>query len=82
MWDFDPAWAPEPIVEAVLRTFIENGGQIFQGDVTPLEELLAAQKNPAAHANLVVRVGGYSARFVNLSPELQENVICRIRHNH
>lgn len=82
MWDFDPAWATEPIVEAVLRTFIENGGQIFQGDVTPLEELLAAQKNPAEHANLVVRVGGYSARFVNLSPELQENVICRIRHNH
>ena len=69
-------------MEAVLRNFIENGGQIFQGDVTPLEELLDAQQHPEEHANLVVRVGGYSARFVNLSPELQENVICRIRHNH
>lgn len=80
MWDFDPAWATEEIVEAVLRTFVEGGGQIFQGNVLPLETLLDAQKNPQEHKNLVVRVGGYSARFVTLSPELQASVIARLQH--
>ena len=36
---------------------------------------------PQSNGNLVVRVGGYSARFTALPPELQENVICRIRHS-
>jgi pyruvate-formate lyase len=29
----------------------------------------------------MVRVGGYSARFVNLGPELQEEIIARRRYN-
>jgi len=81
MWDFDSSWASEPVIEALIRTFIEKGGQIFQGNTTPLEELLDAQKNPEDHPQLIVRVGGYSARFVTLSAELQEDIINRIRHS-
>jgi len=80
MWDFDSAWATEPLIEALLRTFIENNGQIFQGNTTPLEELLAARENPEEHRGLLVRVGGYSARFVTLSRELQDEIISRMRH--
>ena len=34
-------------------------------------------ENPDAHKNLIVRVGGYSDYFVNISEELQNNVIER-----
>ena len=81
MWDFDSSWATVPIIEAVIRSFIEKGGQIFQGNTTPLDELLAAQENPEEHKQLIVRVGGYSARFVTLSRELQNDIINRLRHS-
>jgi formate C-acetyltransferase len=81
MWDFDSSWVTEEIVEAVIRTFMEKQGQIFQGNTTSVEELIEAQKNPDEHKNLIVRVGGYSARFVGLNKKVQDDVINRIRHN-
>ena len=81
MWDFDSDWAKVPVIEALLKTFIENGGQIFQGNTTPVEEMIRAQQNPDEYRNLFVRVGGYSSRFVNLSKELQDEIIQRRRHN-
>jgi len=81
MWDFDSAWATESIVESVIRVFIQKGGQIFQGNTTPLEELLDALEHPEDHSQLIVQVGGYSARFVTLSRELQEDIINRLRHS-
>lgn len=80
MWDFDSDWAKEPVICALLKTFIENGGQIFQGNTTPVEEMIRAQENPDEYRNLFVRVGGYSSRFVNLSKELQDEIIHRRRH--
>ena len=80
MWDFDSSWVNADIVEAVLRTFIEKGGQIFQGNTTPLEELIDAKKNPEKYEHLMVRVGGYSARFTRLEPALQDEIISRLRH--
>lgn len=80
MWDFDASWANEPLIAAILKTFCDKNGQIFQGNTTSVEELLDAQKNPDAHRNLIVRVGGYSARFVNLSEGLQNEILSRIRH--
>ena len=41
------------------------------------EELLDAAEHPENHANLVVRVGGYSEYFTRLSKELQQMVIHR-----
>lgn len=41
------------------------------------ETLLKAQKNPKEYTNLVVRVSGYSAYFVNLDKELQDEIIMR-----
>ncbi len=80
MWDFDSAWVNESIVEAVLKTFMEKGGQIFQGNTTPVEELIDAKTHPEDYENLMVRVGGYSARFINLEPDLQDEIINRMRH--
>lgn len=42
------------------------------------EMMRKAQQDPEHHADLIVRVWGYSARFVDLSDEMQEHVIARI----
>jgi len=39
--------------------------------------LIAAQKKPAAYRDLIVRVAGYSAFFVGLSKETQDDIIAR-----
>ena len=80
MWDFDASWVTKELLVAVIKTFVERGGQIFQGNTTPVEELLKAQKKPEEYGNLTVRVGGFSARFVNLKPELQNEIISRLHH--
>jgi trans-4-hydroxy-L-proline dehydratase len=80
MWDFDPSLAKPEIVDNVLRTFLQLGGQIFQGNTTDVDELLDARKHPDDFPNLLVRVGGYSARFTTLAPALQDEIIGRYRH--
>lgn len=80
MWDFDPSFASVDLIKAVLMTFFEKGGQIFQGNTTPIEELIEAKNHPERFEHLVVRVGGYSARFIHLHPDVQDEVINRMRH--
>ena len=80
MWDLDESFASEPVIEALLMSFFEKGGQIFQGNATDVRELIKAKENPDGYYSLIVRVGGYSARFVNLTPELQDEIIARVRH--
>ena len=82
MWDLNPSLAKPEIVSALFTAFFEKGGQIFQGNVTDVEELKKALEHPENYGHVIVRVGGYSARFVNLKPELQEDIINRMRHSH
>jgi len=77
MWDLDRSWASEDMVKSILRTFAQQGGQIFQGNAVDVKTLLAAQENPEPHKHLLVRVGGFSARFVSLSKEHQAEIIER-----
>ncbi len=81
MWDFDSSWVNENILRAVLCSFIQKNGQIFQGNTTSVEDLLKAKADPENYKHLIVRVGGYSARFVNLKSEIQEEIINRMRHH-
>ena len=61
----------------MAKTYFAGGGQQYTVSVVSQEELLDAQKNPDAHRDLIVRVGGYSDYFVNLEKGLQDNVIKR-----
>jgi formate C-acetyltransferase len=65
---------------ALYRAYFGNGGQQISAYTVSADELLDARKHPEKHRNLIVRVGGYSDYFVNLSGELQENVIKRTYH--
>ena len=44
------------------------------------ERALNAQRNPENHAGMTVRVGGFSAVFVNVGKDIQDEVISRRRH--
>jgi formate C-acetyltransferase len=80
MWDLDPSIATPDYVAALIKSFFSMGGQIFQGNMTDVEELKKALEAPESYKHLIVRVGGYSARFVNLKKELQTEIIERMRH--
>jgi pyruvate-formate lyase len=57
---------------------ITIGGLCVQYLVANAEELKAAKKYPDRYPDLLVRVGGYSALFTRLSPELQDAIIERV----
>ena len=80
MWDLDYSWANEELVEWLVLSFFEQGGQFFQGNVTDVNELIKAQDHPEDYPHLIVRVGGFSARFVWLGKDVQDEIINRIRH--
>ncbi len=81
MWDMDDQWIDRERMRAILTTFLARGGMIFQGNTTSVEELEDAIRNPDRHVNLIVRVGGFSARFATLGADLQREIIERRRHS-
>lgn len=46
-----------------------------QFNVIDKATLVEAQKHPEQHKDLVVRVAGYSAQFISLAKEVQDNII-------
>ena len=52
----------------------------IQFNVVSSETLRKAQKEPQSYKNLLVRVAGYSAFFIELSKEIQEEIIARTEH--
>ena len=62
---------------ALAKAFFAGGGQQYTVTVVSPEDLIDAKEHPENHRNLIVRVGGYSDYFTNLTPELQDNVIKR-----
>jgi formate C-acetyltransferase len=60
-----------------LRTWGDLGISHIQFNVVDEKTLREAQKNPGEYQNLIVRVAGYSAYFVDLSRGLQDSIIAR-----
>lgn len=63
---------------SLIRTYCETGGFLVQFNFADSATLLAAQKKPEQYRDLLVRVATYSALFVELSPELQDDIIRRM----
>ena len=61
----------------LIRAFIDLRVWHLQMNIINRETLVAAQKDPQKYRNLVVRIAGYSAYFVDLSPDLQNDLIDR-----
>lgn len=73
---------PEKLDKAAMlvRTFMARGGWHIQFNIVSSEELVDARMHPENHRNLIVRVGGYSAYFVDLPFQLQDEIIARTLH--
>lgn len=65
----------------LVQTFFDIGGMHVQFNVVDSETLRAAQKDPEEYGNLVIRVAGFSAYFVELYKELQDDIIRRTELN-
>jgi len=64
-------------LDALLETYWAKGGTQAMITVVDRGDLEAAIREPEKHANLIVRVGGFSARFVELPQDVQEDVLRR-----
>jgi pyruvate-formate lyase len=62
---------------SLIKTFFDRYGFHIQFNIIGKETLLDAQKHPEQYRGLIVRVAGYSAYFVELSPDLQDEIIAR-----
>ena len=65
---------------SLVRTACDLKLWHLQFNIVNRKTLLAAQKEPEKYRNLLVRVAGYSAYFVDLSPQLQDEIINRTEH--
>ena len=64
-------------VAMLVKTFIDMGGHQLQLNAVNMEAMKDAQKNPEKHRQLVVRIWGWSAYFVELDKEYQDHVMRR-----
>ncbi len=64
-------------VGMLVKSFIDRGGHQLQLNTVNLEKMLDAQKHPENYRQLVVRIWGWSAYFVELDKEFQDHVIAR-----
>ena len=54
-----------------------NNGSQLNLMVIGKDDLIKAKEHPEKYQNLIVRIGGFSARFVELDPIVQEEIIRR-----
>jgi choline trimethylamine-lyase len=67
----------KPAFLSYLKTWKELNIPHIQFNVVGKETLLNAKANPEKYADLIVRVAGFSAYFVDLSGGLQDHIIAR-----
>jgi pyruvate-formate lyase len=67
----------EEKVKLLFKTYFEKGGCQLMVSVVDHGQLEDAQKHPEKYPDLIVRVAGYSAVFVNLTRDVQDELLSR-----
>lgn len=62
---------------SLIRSYFRLDGHHIQFNVVNAETLREAQRHPEENRDLIVRVAGYSDYFVDLGPDLQNEIISR-----
>ncbi|MEL7291563.1 MAG: formate C-acetyltransferase/glycerol dehydratase family glycyl radical enzyme [Pseudomonadota bacterium] len=65
------------ILVSFVDEYINKQGMHVQFNIMSSEKMRAAQKNPEMYKDMLVRVAGYSAYFVELGKPLQDDLIQR-----
>jgi formate C-acetyltransferase len=61
----------------LLKTYVAMGGEQLQVTVVDTDTLRQAIETPDQYRDLVVRVAGFTAYFVTLTPALQREIVSR-----
>lgn len=75
--DFTKTEEQRKKIEALMTSYMINGGQMAQITTASREEMLDAKEHPERHGDLIVRVGGFSTRFIELDEGTQNEIIKR-----
>jgi len=67
-------------IRSLVETYFSRGGMQIQINVVDQKILEDAIKHPDKHGNLIIRIGGYSEYFNNLSEKLKLSVLERTIH--
>ncbi len=62
---------------ALINGYFAQGGTQLMISVLGRGDLEAALREPEKHRNLLVRVGGFSARYVTLEKDVQQEILAR-----
>jgi len=63
-----------------VKTYFEQGGMQIQFNMVNSESLKDAMANPEKYKNLIVRISGYNAYFVNINKDMQIEIIERAEY--
>lgn len=66
---------------SLLEAYVELGGRQVQFNPMSKETLRDAQANPREYLDLMVKVSGYSYRFIDLTKDLQDDILARTEFN-
>ena len=67
-------------LEDLTKGYFKQGGLEVQYNVVDAKTLRKAQEHPEDYHNLVVRIAGFSAYFVDMTTEMQNDIISRAEH--
>jgi pyruvate formate-lyase/glycerol dehydratase family glycyl radical enzyme len=65
----------------LLKTYFDEGGMQIQPNVVSTETLRDAQIHPENYTDLIVKVGGYNATFIDLGLPIQNDIIDRLENS-
>lgn len=67
------------ILKQLIQVYFNGGGFHLHFNIVNAETLEDAQQNPGNHDGLLVRISGFSAKFVNLDKQVQDAIITRTK---
>ena len=69
------------LIKSLFKTYFEKGGCHLMVTIVDKGILEDAMVHPEKYPDLIVRVSGFSAVFVNLSPNIQKELLSRVLYD-
>ena len=69
------------VIKALFRTYFKKGGSHLMVTIVDRGELEDAMAHPEKYPDLIVRVAGFSAKFVELPRAVQEELLSRVLYD-
>ncbi len=70
-----------PLIKSLFKTYFEKGGCHLMVTIVDRGQLEDAMEHPEKYPDLIVRVAGFSAVFVELPRNIQEELLSRVLYD-